>query len=362
MASRVPTNDDGVILLELLRHFGRGDPDLTELIFSDLFWSAIRLEDTQRNRILARAAVLMQYGRNDREIRDGAYAAVGDPMRPEGKRKADLLVVTVKAPELDGARAAFGIAQDAPPDHSARGAGFWHVRRETPTRSLDIVVTMNGLSTNADMAAFLSTVFAEYDVRLCVLLGMAAGREDQVVLGDVVIADRVKDFGRKVLRPEGDELEPRVFHPDRAIVRTNSNIQPQRMGWHELVQTRLREAMEADIPGLRFPAALDPAEFEPAFHRGTVLASDQLVEDGRLSDHAAQAGERRKPIAAEMEAAGFATVCEENSVLWLVIRGIADFGQPVRSKEWQFVASLSAATALVLWIDRSTYLADGKST
>jgi nucleoside phosphorylase len=57
-----------------------------------------------------------------------------------------------------------------------------------------------------------------------------------------------------------------------------------------------------------------------------------------------------------MEGAGFVVACEEAGVTWLVMRGIADMGRPGRSKEWQFVSTVAATTALRLWLQNGRFV------
>jgi nucleoside phosphorylase len=51
--------------------------------------------------------------------------------------------------------------------------------------------------------------------------------------------------------------------------------------------------------------------------------------------------------AAEMEGSGFASICDEYAIPWLVFRGISDFGDPDKpdSDIWRTTAVLAAATA-----------------
>ena len=48
-------------------------------------------------------------------------------------------------------------------------------------------------------------------------------------------------------------------------------------------------------------------------------------------------------VGPEMEGAGFAAMCSEAGIEWLVVRGICDYGEPNRRKGWQFAASFAAA-------------------
>jgi hypothetical protein len=179
--SRTPTGDDAAILIELLLRIPVNESDLAELICSDIFWSASKLGPEQRWPILARAAVIMTF-RESPETLTGTYRVFGKPIKTRGKRKADLVIVTVKPPELDAALMALGIDRTAKPDHSTRGARFWacDISQDVSSRPLNTVVTMCGTSGSDDIAAFVGMVFAEYEVRLCVLLGMAAGNKERL--------------------------------------------------------------------------------------------------------------------------------------------------------------------------------------
>lgn len=204
---------------------------------------------------------------------------------------------------------------------------------------------MSGESGNYDMASFCQVLFREYDIDLCVLLGMAAGRQGEVHLGDVVCATEVIDYGRTVRRPSGPQPNPKPFKPDRNVARQLNYFNPERRGWHVLLEARHRLAMSFSDAGLAPLPEVAPKDFRPAYSTGVILAGDLMLEDDSL-DEWARLLHARKAKAAEMEGAGFATTCEDADVSWMVMRGIADFGGPERDKEWQLLATLSAAAAL----------------
>jgi nucleoside phosphorylase len=72
-----------------------------------------------------------------------------------------------------------------------------------------------------------------------------------------------------------------------------------------------------------------------------ILAGGKLLEDGSLPRRADEAHARI--MAAEMDGAGFAAACEQQRRPWVVVRGIADYGEPDRRKHWQYPATFVAA-------------------
>jgi nucleoside phosphorylase len=57
-----------------------------------------------------------------------------------------------------------------------------------------------------------------------------------------------------------------------------------------------------------------------------------------------------KVEAGEMEAAGLATACRRGNVDWLVVRGISDFGDTLKSDQFHTLASHAAASVAVDFI------------
>jgi nucleoside phosphorylase len=85
----------------------------------------------------------------------------------------------------------------------------------------------------------------------------------------------------------------------------------------------------------------------PSIHDGTIAAGEKLIADGSLKrwyriDQEVRAG--------AMEDSGFAQAAEANHVAWCIFRGISDYGDPTKGKEWQFACALAAAAAGITFL------------
>ncbi|MFI8807342.1 phosphorylase family protein [Micromonospora chalcea] len=345
--NRRPTENDILTLLALLR--SETCDDIASIMFDDLVWSVGHLDTSTRSKILVHAAAIM----GSRTLRVERVQEIFDQLdRWQVTRSVDFAVVTVKEREFDAAKAAFGVSLRREPDFSLRGAYFFDVevaREGNQSQPLRGIITKCGKAGNSQMAAFLHTVFSAYTVRLCCLVGMAAGHRKLVRPGDVVFGNKIIDAGTEIATRNGSEIDGSTFNPDLRIEREMTSFRPERLDWHHLIADRIATAT-ADLKDLQVPEPFDPAGYRPRLLSKTVIARDELVEDGRVGERARRFGPERRTGALEMEGAGFAAACIEGSVPWLVMRGIADFGEPERIKDWQFVSTVAAATAVRLWL------------
>ncbi|MET8251254.1 hypothetical protein [Micromonospora sp. NPDC005197] len=351
--TRQPTENDVLTLLALLR--AETSDDVASIMFDDLVWSVSRLDERFRSKVLVHAAAIMgsRWLEADR-VRD-IYEQLD---RWQVARSVDFALVTVKEREFDAAKAALGVDLRREPDYSVRGAYFFDVEVARDGQPpLKGIITKCGTAGNSRMAAFLHTVFSAYDVRLCCLVGMAAGHKKQVQVGDVVFGDKVIDTGGGISTARGYVPDPTPLNPDLRIAREMTSFRPERLDWHELIAKQIAAAT-ADLDDLQVPELFDPATYRPRLIPKTILAKDELIEDGKVGRRARRFGPERRTGALEMEGAGFAVACVEEGVPWMVMRGIADLGEPDRVKDWQFVSTVAAATAVRLWLKSCRFMQD----
>lgn len=90
-----------------------------------------------------------------------------------------------------------------------------------------------------------------------------------------------------------------------------------------------------DLSNLRRRDERDEDEDNPAIHYGLVASANQLMKDALLRDKLA---EENGVLCFEMEAAGLM-----NHFPCLVIRGICDYSDTHKNKEWQGYAAMAAA-------------------
>ncbi len=263
------------------------------------------------------------------------------------RETADVAFIAVTADELVALKTAFGIPLDKEEDDRARGMRFWEVELPVSTQRepIDVLVTMIGAARTLECAAGMSTLFRRYTVGLCVLVGMAAGLKTKTKIGDVVVAyPGVLDYEGMRRESDGDKKRPDFYKLDLMVRKDLDNFKPELAGWHKRFKKALKGLRSANLA----PAACE--KWSPSFHKGIVLAGEILIADGSLPEMQAEYSERVR--AAEQEGSGFARMCEENAIPWLVFRGVADYGDPKKKGDFQSAATLAAMTCAVLFIQK----------
>jgi len=98
-------------------------------------------------------------------------------------------------------------------------------------------------------------------------------------------------------------------------------------------------------------------DLKPKYEFATVAAGEKLIADGSIVDMRFELHERIR--AADQEDSGFVKACiyRDHPVLWAVFRGISDQGEAnkeyQKKENWQYLASLSAATVALLFLQNS---------
>lgn len=262
------------------------------------------------------------------------------------KPRVDVAFVAVKEMELRAAKLALGIAETATEDRNIAGLRFWftRLRRQSDRRELSVILTMVGKERNVSCAIACQRMFNAFEVGACFLVGIAAGLKGKVEIGDVVCAELVLDYEHQRLEPSGPKKRPDPYRLDPLMERNLAHFVPERKGWKENL-LNCAQKLGSD----ESPAGLDFSSWDPVYHgNGVILAGEKLIADGSLPGMRDDYHERVR--AGEQEGSGFCRACEEYSVPWSVFRGISDYGDPKKKKNWQTVAALSAATAAVTFV------------
>ena len=207
-----------------------------------------------------------------------------------------------------------------------------------------------GRARNIPMAVHCNRLFGDFDVSIAVLVGMSGGRPTEVQLGHVVAASSILDYegGTAMLDDNGHEK----ILPEYQL----ESVKPPVLAWLEglgYALGNLEEARKHSIEHLREQGFTIPTEAADPFkfHFGLIATGDTVRRDSvkmdQLADHV-----NRKLYAVEMEALGFLSACEGAGLRWAIFRGIADYGDINKTKEWQPVASLNAGLVAVTWLQR----------
>ena len=99
--------------------------------------------------------------------------------------------------------------------------------------------------------------------------------------------------------------------------------------------TTCMESCGDDVPALLLRPQRREYEDDPAIHYGLIASGNQLMKDATIRDRLAH---ERDVLCFEMEAAGLM-----NHFPCLVIRGICDYSDSHKNKEWQGYAAMVAA-------------------
>ncbi|MCW2855555.1 MAG: hypothetical protein JWR52_1170 [Marmoricola sp.] len=347
LSARARDRGDAEALLYLLDQAPQASA-MREMLLEDLSHTAAVLPDY-------RTAIMTRIG----EVVAG-LPVTGSVLETDSKKpsEVDIVIVTVKQPEFDAAKLAFGVDLLRERDELVGGADCFRLevpRDRDPNRMVSIVLTMNGEDSQYAMASFCGTLARVYRAKYWVLIGMAAGGKG-LSLGDVVCVSRVVDHVRSVRGPDGDVKNPRDYKIEGSVARQVNHFKPERWRWHEILRAQMDDA-SAWSAYLSLPSR-ELADWAPRHKVGTSLAGDVLIEDGSLDDLAV-ALNVRKNYTGEMEGVGFASfVSEDKSREWLMWRGVADDGSRPRPTNWQFAASLAAATAARIMLTRHLDLDD----
>lgn len=255
----------------------------------------------------------------------------------------DLLIVTVKSEELRACLAALKLP--AEPDREfPDDVRLWTFESEGRQVGLTVV----GSDGNVESAIEVLGVDAQCRFRAAVLIGMAAGLAGEVAKGDLVVSSWV--IAHEFVRVTGRKYLPR-YKAYPADPRSWQSVA------REAVSTAAWQAsVSQELCSLRRLYSMEKAETErltknwrPTVKVGVILAGSRIVEDGSLKTLKAEVHDRT--LAAEMEGAGFAAACSYLRIPWLVVRGIADYGnedlfstgEGHRGKAWQFPSTYAAA-------------------
>lgn len=275
---------------------------------------------------------------------------------------SDVAIMTVIQPELFAALAALGIP-DSQREKDAQGTVVFRgsLRSQLTGRDYRLVVTCVGGAGNYDASAAAYDVIARHRPRVLILMGIAAGIQGKVRIGEVVLSERIVAYepgaivssgpgGSSLLehRPEIDRL-PHSMSQDVITYRPD----PSRLA------TRFR-ALGGALP----PAPTgDEEEFRSrvastiTVRAATIASGEKLLRDPAKL-RAVRKEQHGKVEVGEMEAAGLVAACRRANIPWLVIRGISDFGDQFKDDRFHEFAARAAAVALADFLTHGLTLAE----
>lgn len=255
----------------------------------------------------------------------------------------DVLVLTVKKVEFNAAFDALGVQRAGNPRSLAFDTEVWITEIGGCTFALSSI----GTDGNVESALKIAALLQGLRCRAAFLVGMAAGVKGKVSAGDVVVSEEVWAADFQILRPGGFVPRPKTYDAPLFMYSGLSTFDAIAPDWGETVKSEIIERFEhrTATGDPKPPSNYKNLKRLPKVSTGVIFAGSRLIEDGSLVSR--RRDEHGRLLAAEMEGAGFAAAIKEQKFThWLVVRGIADFADEGRVKNWQY-ASAYAAAALV---------------
>ncbi len=324
------------------------------IVLRDLCWRLPHLDTLERVLVIAEAfPCILPEEVKDVFIKATANLSDFDVLRRARKEHKDVGIVTVIGKELQAVLTALGRSLDAPPDERSGEFSYWIADIVRPAgRPLKIVVTMVAEARNVPCAIAVEHMLSDYDIDALVLVGIAAGPSEKVMLGDVVYADQVYDYEEhrlEVLKWWGLTTWFRRQRPRPKYISTRKVVKIALERMNEPRFTRFFDKIVKGVAHDLLPGSYGNAH-SPKVHDGTIAAGEKLIADG-TANRMRRLDERIRAVA--MEDSGFAQAAELAKLPWCIFRGISDYGDPRKANGWQFVSALGAACAAVIFLSFS---------
>ncbi len=336
----------------LLKNENFSNEKIRNLILRDLCWRIPDTDPLERAIILAGLfsrllplnikSIFHQdcFGNNEQFI-----------IREYKRKRVDIGIITVIKNELHAVLTALGRNPEDKPDHRKGAFSYWHaiIERESAP-PLSIVVTFVGEARNVPCAICSESLLENYSVEALILIGIAAGPKSKVKLGDVVIADQIYDYEEQRL-----EVKKILFFKTNI---TLARQRPKFIATKKVIKSDLKrindkkflkqfnETLKIINPDL-LPKNYNRSQ-NPKIHDGTIAAGEKLFADGVSIENLRSTDERVR--GASMEDSGFAQTAENKGLPWCVFRGISDYGDPYKSGDWQYIATISAVSAAITFL------------
>ncbi|KAN0070804.1 hypothetical protein V8E54_010969 [Elaphomyces granulatus] len=234
-----------------------------------------------------------------------------------------------------------------------------------------------GIASAATVAAHMRITFPSIRFGLIVGIGGGVpGTNNDIRLGDVVVSKPTGGFGGVVQYDYGKTAASGVFQqtgmmnqPPQVLLNAIARLHADKiMGQNQSIADMISDVLDANVEmkapcsrptgeqDMLFNSAYDHPQREdtcincdkrqlihrdprtsdePRIHYGLIASGNQVMKHGKTRD---QLGKRHGMLCFEMEAAGLM-----NQLPCLVIRGICDYSDSHKNKQWQGYAALTAA-------------------
>lgn len=264
--------------------------------------------------------------------------------RGRPSQKIDVAFITIKPNEWKAVRKILNIVPEDVPKYLKNGIRYFEkVIINEKDRELNIIATMVGKSRKGPIMNVTKELLANFDISLCVLVGMACGRKGKVKLGDVVCPDLIIDIEGGKETSKGTSHKGLPFNLDPSLARDIAFFSEDPGDWKKDLNCCL-----ADFENIINQKEIERAKYD-LIYEGTLLSNEKKRSDNKMENLAEDYD--YKTVALDMEASGFAEACGKDTS-WIVFRGIADFCEPETegNKMWQTPATLAAMAVALYFV------------
>ena len=222
-------------------------------------------------------------------------------------------------------------------------------------REISLVISfINGDAGNVEASICTTHFLQNWHPKLMCMVGISAGIEGKVKIGDVVIPSKIIDRTKKVYK--AGRYIPRTENYNR------TRIIEQMLKRYKITSEdfflECNKYILADIKRAELVAqanGIDKSVYsrELTLVDGSIASEDTLIRDSEFFVPITENVDE-KCRGAEMEAVGFVKACrtEKEDFPWIIFRGISDMGDVKKSDDFQALAAKSACVALKLYLEK----------
>ena len=222
-------------------------------------------------------------------------------------------------------------------------------------REISLVVSfINGDAGNVEASICTTHFLQNWHAKLMCMVGISAGIEGKVKIGDVVTPSKIIDRTKKVYK--AGRYIPRTENYNRTRV-----IEQMLKRYKITLEDFFLECNKyilSDIKRAELVAKANGID-ESVYSRelrlidGSIASEDTLIRDSEFFVPITENVDE-KCRGAEMEAVGFVKACrtEKEDFPWIIFRGISDMGDVKKSDDFQALAAKSASVALKLYLEK----------
>lgn len=222
-------------------------------------------------------------------------------------------------------------------------------------REISLVISfINGDAGNVEASICTTHFLQNWHPKLMCMVGISAGIEGKVKIGDVVIPSKIIDRTKKVYK--AGRYIPRTENYNRTRI-----IEQMLKRYKITLEDFFLECNKyilADIKRAELVAqanGIDKSVYsrELTLVDGSIASEDTLIRDSEFFVPITENVDE-KCRGAEMEAVGFVKACrtEKEDFPWIIFRGISDMGDVKKSDDFQALAAKSACVALKLYLEK----------